>query len=82
MKNMIDRAFRPAELRAMTPRFSRMNLTRTFVETGDERCPIAGIWSRLESDATAEDAELTRPAIWKLLLWRAFLHGPHLSAVQ
>ena len=72
MKNMINRWVRPAEHQPMLPPFSRMNLTRTFVETGDERCPIAGIWSRLESDATADEGELARPAMWKLLRWRAF----------
>ena len=67
MKNLTNRWVRPAENHAMLPRFSRMHLTRTFVETGDERCPIAGIWSRLENDATADDSELTRPAAWRLL---------------
>lgn len=76
MKNMTDRWVRPAEARALLPKFSRMNLVRTFVETGDERCPIAGIWSRLENDATADDSELTRPATWRLLLWRAFFFPP------
>ena len=75
MKNMINRWVRPAENQAMLPRFSRMHLARTFVETGDERCPIAGIWSRLEQDATADDGELPRPAMWRLLPWRAFLFG-------
>ena len=51
-------------------------LTRHFVLTGDERCPIAGIWSRLDSDATnaqpdqSDDPSLTLPAIGALL-WRA-----------
>ncbi len=72
MKNLVSRLGRPAETSAMIPRFSRMHLTRTFVETGDERCPIAGIWSRLESETTADDGELTRPAMWRDLLWRAF----------
>ena len=76
MKNMINRWVRPAEVRAMVPKLSRMSLTRTFVETGDERCPIAGIWSQLESEATADDSELTRPASWRLLPWRAFLFEP------
>jgi hypothetical protein len=50
---------------------SRMSLTRAFVETGDERCPLAGIWSRLpEMDAAADDEPgLTRPA------WGVFLSG-------
>jgi hypothetical protein len=51
-------------------------LTRHFVLTGDERCPIAGIWSRLDSNATsaqpdrADDPSLTRPAMGTPL-WRA-----------
>jgi hypothetical protein len=53
-----------------------LHLTRTFVETGDERCPIAGIWSRLESDGPAEEAELARPAVLELLLRRVFAAGP------
>ena len=72
MKKLTNRWLRSTEPRPMLPQFSRMHLTRTFVETGDERCPIAGIWSRLESDATADDSELTRPAAWRFLRWRAF----------
>lgn len=48
-------------------------LTRRFVLTGDERCPIAGIWSRLDesplADATDEPS-LTPPAVGRLS-WRA-----------
>jgi hypothetical protein len=76
MKKLINRSVQSADVRAMMPQFSRMHLTRTFVETGDERCPIAGIWSRLESDAAADDSELTRPAAWRLLRWRAFFFRP------
>jgi hypothetical protein len=47
-------------------------LTRTFVETGDERCPIAGIWSRIDCEPIADEPELTRPAVRRLLPWRAF----------
>ena len=45
------------------PMNSRISLTRSFVETGDERCPLAGIWSRLpEMDAATDDEPgLTRP---------------------
>ncbi len=56
----------------------RIYLTRTFVETGDERCPLAGIWSRLaEMDAALDDEPgLTQPARGVLfvgvLRWRAF----------
>ncbi len=72
MKNLTNRWVRPAETNAMIPQFSRMHLIRSFVETGDERCPIAGIWSRLENDAIADESEITRPAMWRILLWRAF----------
>jgi len=72
----MNRFFRPTEVRSMIPQFSRLHLTRTFVETGDERCPIAGIWSRLENDATDDDAELARPVMGRLLRWRAFSFRP------
>ena len=50
-----------------------LRLVRRFVETGDERCPVAGIWSRLQTDNAAPDeAELTQPAPWRLLLGWAF----------
>ncbi len=41
-------------------------LTRRFVLTGDERCPIAGIWSRLDTTAqtdASDDPSLTLPAM-------------------
>jgi hypothetical protein len=79
MKNLINRWIRPAETHATIPQFNRLHLVRTFVETGDERCPIAGIWSRMENDATADEAELPRPAMWRILWWRAFyLHHTRL----
>ena len=59
------------------PMNSRISLTRSFVETGDERCPLAGIWSRLpEMDAAADDEPgLTWPVRGMLLFgalpWRA-----------
>jgi len=47
-------------------------ITRTFVETGDERCPIAGIWSRIgTTDAEPAEPEIARPVIGTLLPWRA-----------
>lgn len=81
MKNQTDCWGRPAEMKAIIPRFSRMHLTRSFVETGDERCPIAGVWSRLENDATADDGELNRPAMWRILLWRALSSRTYIHAV-
>jgi hypothetical protein len=58
------------------------SLTRHFVLTGDERCPIAGIWSCLEStplpaSQPTDDPSLTRPAVGELL-WRA-VHRPFIS---
>jgi hypothetical protein len=82
MKNLTNRSVQSSEFRSMIPRFSRMHLTRAFVETGDERCPIAGIWSRLENDANTDDGELCRPAMWRLLSWRAFLFTSHIPAIQ
>jgi len=78
MKNMMNRPVRATEFRSMIPQFSRMHLTRTFVETGDERCPIAGIWSRLDTDAMNDDGDLSRPAMRRLLSWRAFLPVFHI----
>lgn len=53
-----------------------VHLTRAFVETGDERCPIAGIWSRLiESDQQADDPELRQPAMGSFHSWRAFIRA-------
>ena len=59
------------------PMNNRMSLTRVFVETGDERCPLAGIWSQLPELDTAIDDEpgLFWPVRGVLqiltLLWRA-----------
>jgi len=56
----------------------RLSLIRSFVETGDERCPLAGIWSRLsEMDSLADDEPgLARPVRGVFLFgapaWRAF----------
>jgi hypothetical protein len=82
MKNLFNRSVPTAEFRSMIPQYSRMDLTRSFVETGDERCPIAGIWSRLENDATADESELTRPAMRTFLPWWAFLFRPYVPALQ
>ena len=60
------------EARAIQQPIRPVCLTRAFVETGDERCPIAGIWSRLDCDPIADDPESTRPAMRRLRPWRAF----------
>ncbi len=55
-----------------------MLITRRFVETGDERCPLAGIWMPLnDSSAVSEDSELLRPVIGKLLLGGPFISLLH-----
>ena len=64
---------RPSNRPATVVENRRFSLVRTFVETGDERCPIAGIWSRIEMDATPDEAELPRPVMRRLLPWQAFL---------
>ncbi len=47
-------------------------IIRAFVETGDERCPIAGIWSCVgNTDTTLDEPERTRPVMRRLLPWRA-----------
>ncbi len=53
-------------------RNAAITLTRRFVLTGDERCPIAGIWSRLDAGIPdfTDEPSLTRPAMG-MLLWRA-----------
>jgi hypothetical protein len=64
---------RRAETPAVSHQTHPFSLTRTFVETGDERCPLAGIWMRLADDTSAPDEpERTRPAMRRFLLWRAF----------
>jgi len=57
-----------------TPATNPVRLTRTFVETGDERCPIAGIWSTLPGfDATTDEPELPRPVL-RILPARRAIH--------
>ncbi len=61
-----------AAAKAPTPS-TAFALTRHFVLTGDERCPIAGIWSRLNSNAQpdpTDEPSLTRLAMGTPL-WRA-----------
>ena len=68
---------------AVLPVVKRPRLVRTFVETGDERCPIAGIWSRIDTDVATDDPEISWPALRRLLRWRPFLlhvHGAALPA--
>jgi hypothetical protein len=68
---------------ALPQPFPEPPLTRIFVETGDPRCPVAGIWLRLtENGALGDDPESTRPVMWTLLSWRAFSPSPHLASLQ
>ena len=55
-----------------TQRTRPISLHRAFVETGDERCPIAGIWSRISTpDTSPDEPEIARAAMRRLLPWRA-----------
>jgi hypothetical protein len=48
---------------------TQVALHRVFVETGEERCPLAGIWSRLtDVDPVADEPEIRWPAVSKLIL--------------
>lgn len=64
---------RNEEQTVQTPNSNRLTLTRIFVETGDERCPLAGIWSRLPEleaaidSAIEDDPGLSWPALRRLL---------------
>jgi len=57
---------------APSQRTRPLSLHRAFVETGDERCPIAGIWSRIPTgDQALDEPEIARPAMGTLLPWWA-----------
>jgi hypothetical protein len=82
MMNLFPAFRRKAQSNNFAPKTGKsMRLTRTFVETGDERCPLAGIWSRIEDcDPAIDDPEITRPAMWRLLPWRAFILRSQISS--
>ena len=62
------------------PMNSRISLTRNFVETGDERCPLAGIWSRLpELDAAVDDEPGLIWPVRGVFLFAALPGGPAVS---
>ena len=60
-----------------------MPIMRHFIETGDERRPLAGIWMPLhwrppnDSTAVPEDSKSLRPVLGILLLWRAIPQAIH-----
>jgi len=65
--NMVFSLFRrkSESSKVVRPSINSAHLTRTFVETGDERCPIAGIWSRLaDSNSLTDDPEIAMPVMW------------------
>ncbi len=62
---------------ARSPVGNHVRLTRTYVETGDERCPLAGIWLALPSEASTEEPELARPVLRMLLPGRAMNRAFH-----
>jgi len=73
MKNLFSLSSRTSRIDGIVPANHSLRLVRSFVETGDERCPMAGIWSPIaESDAAVDDPERKRPAMGFLLPWRAF----------
>ena len=62
------------------PQTNRVSLTRSFVETGDERCPLAGIWSRLpELDAAVDDEPGLIWPVRGVFLFAALPGGPAVS---
>ena len=73
LQNTMNRLLSSSMRRKQQPRAARTpEIIRTFVETGDERCPIAGIWSRIPaSDATLDEPEIAPPVMRTLLPWRA-----------
>ena len=76
MKNLFSMSSRTNGIAGIVPANHSIRLVRTFVETGDERCPMAGIWSPIaESDAAVDDPEIQRPVMVIFLPWRAF-HPP------
>ena len=73
MKTLFSLSRRKLTSEGFAPAAKSMRLTRTFIETGDERCPLAGIWLPIaDCDVATDDPELARPAMWRLLAWRAF----------
>ena len=76
MKNLFSISSRTNRIAGVAPANHPIRLVRTFVETGDERCPMAGIWSPIvEADAAADDPEIKRPVMGIFLPWRA-VHPP------
>ena len=63
---------------------SRKEIARRWVETGDERCPLAGVWFALPDLVTDPDDEpdLARPAFSLLLLKAGRLHFIHNSPAR
>lgn len=77
MKTLFE-TMRPAE---NSRRKNRPQLVRTYVETGDPRCPLAGIWMQLdESGTVGDEPELHRPILGALLSgWAMFCRLPHFA---
>ena len=46
-------------------------LIRTFLATGDARCPLVCQWTLVLDSVPADDSELTWPAAWMTSLRRA-----------
>ena len=73
LQNTMNRLLSSSMRRKQQPRAARApEITRTFVETGDERCPIAGIWSRIgTTDPAFDEPERALPVMRTLFPWRA-----------
>lgn len=73
MKTFFSMSSRTGRIASIIPANRSLRLVRTFVETGDERCPMAGVWLPIaDGDAAVDEPERKRPAIGILLPWRAF----------
>ncbi|MGD0444313.1 MAG: carbohydrate porin [Edaphobacter sp.] len=80
MMRVILRAFRPSQPKRIAAGRSRPELIQRWVETADERCPLACVWFALRETATGLDDEpnLTQPAFFWALLKAGCLHSIHI----
>lgn len=76
IQHLFARSARPAIKPGTTPKLQdRITLVRRFVQTGDERCPIAGIWSPIaESSSALDESERIRPVFRRLHPGRRAIH--------
>jgi hypothetical protein len=74
LTSAVANAFTAAKATVIKPQ-PRLQLVRHYVETGDERCPLAGLWTQILSGEPSDDSERTWPALGFLPLGRAFFYG-------